>query len=125
MTTDLEEEFFKAFEIKKKYFCSYHDCNCPIEDIGKFNKKCPKQEVTPECDARSRNPIYPLFTDEHYLKLIALHNIYIETRLYSLDYKCLKEEVLQDLIDEQELRKLRQECIPDSLKCDVQKIFEI
>ena len=125
MTTDLEEEFFKAFEIKKRYYCSYHDCNCPIEDVGKFNKKCPKQAVTPECDARSYKAIYPLFTDEHYLKLIALHNIYIETRLYSLDHKCLKEEVLQDLIDEQELRKLKKDYVQDSLKRDIQKIFEV
>lgn len=72
MTTELEKQFFDTFGIEPKYYCSYHDCNCPIEDVGKFNKECPKQAVTKECDARSHKAIYPQITDRHYLELLKL-----------------------------------------------------
>lgn len=60
--SELEKQFFDTFGIEPQYYCSYHGCNCPIEDVGKFNRKCPKQAVTKECDARSKEQQYPQIT---------------------------------------------------------------
>lgn len=49
----LSQRLCETCGIEPKYWCSYHSCICPIQDIGKFNSKCPKQSVTKECDARS------------------------------------------------------------------------
>ena len=124
MTSALEKQFFDTFELEPKYHCSYHDCNCPIEDVGKFNKACPRQAVTKECDARSHKAMYPQITDRILLELVCVHNTYLEINLYSLDYKSLKEEILKDLIDEQESRELKKDYVSDDMKQQVQALFK-
>lgn len=123
MTTELEKQFFDTFGIEPKYYCSYHDCNCPIEDIGKFNKKCPKQAVTKECDARSKQVIYPKITDEHYLELIcviykAKNSLNSEIDIFELNVEKLKITVLERLIWINKTYK------NNKLKHQVQAIFE-
>lgn len=93
MTTELEKQFFDTFGIEPKYHCSYHDCNCPIEDVGKFNKKCPKQAVTKECDVRSHKAIYPQITNCILLELIRLGLNY-DFVIHSKTVKELKEKLL-------------------------------
>lgn len=105
MTTDLEKQFFDTFGIE------------PYRE--------PSREYNSNGEICSWYIEYPQITHRHYLELMVLHNIYLETKLYSLDYKSLKEEILQDLIDEQELRKLKKDYVQDGLKRDVQKIFEV
>ena len=64
------------------------------------------------------------FTDRRLLELICIHNIYLVTNLYSLGIKDLKSEVLQDLMDEQELRRIKREDIVYDLKHEVQALFK-
>lgn len=105
MTTDLEKQFFDTFGIE------------PYRE--------PSREYNSDGEICSWYIEYPQITDKQYLELICIHNTYIETNLYSLDYESLKKEVLQDLINEQESRELKKDYVQDGLKRDVQKIFEV
>lgn len=101
MTDELTKTFFDKFGIEPMPYCCYHDCNCPINDVGKFNSKCPKQAVTKECDARIIQK--PQITDRILLELICiLADLYDSNfRSYPLsskDIKELKEDVLDDLM---------------------------
>lgn len=70
----LSQQICEECGIEPKYWCSYHSCICPIQDIGKFNPKCPKQSVTKECDTRSHEPRYPDFenNNNNFVKLLEL-----------------------------------------------------
>lgn len=73
----LSEQICEVCSIELKYWCSYHDTICPIQDAGKFNPKCPKQAVTKECDARSYKPQYIDFenNNNNFVKLLEIiHN---------------------------------------------------
>jgi len=122
MTNELEKQFFDTFGIEPMPYCCYHDCNCPIEDIGKFNSKCPKQAVTKECDARIMKK--PQITDRILLELICIHNTYLETYFYGLEYESLRKEILKDLINEQESRELETYYVSDDMKHQVQALFK-
>ena len=77
--TEIEKQFFETFGIEPIPYCCYHDCKCPINDVGKFNSKCPKQAVTKECDARIIQK--PQITDSILLELICIlakQGIYLE-----------------------------------------------
>ena len=100
MTDNIQKQFFDTFGIEPKYYCSYHDCNCPIEDIGKFNKKCPKQAVTQDCDARSKQVLYPQITDRIVLELICIHNQYSHPfSIYGERKEFLKNDILECMIN--------------------------
>lgn len=100
MTNPIEQEFYKAFDIEPKYYCSYHDCNCPIEDVDKFNKKCPKQAVTKECDVRSTKLKYPPITNRRLLELICVTFNQVEIiEIYRTQtVESLKDMILKKLI---------------------------
>ena len=96
MINDLEKQFFDIFGIEPMPYCCYHDCNCPINDVGKFNSKCPKQAVTKECDARIIQK--PQITDRILLELICIiGSIYICTQ----DRETLKEHILIQCVNAQ------------------------
>ena len=100
MINDLEKQFFDIFGIEPMPYCCYHDCNCPINDVGKFNSKCPKQAVTKECDARIIQK--PQITDRILLELICIlnENTTLDETYYqgASTVKELKRLVLKDLI---------------------------
>ena len=114
MTTELEQQFFDTFGIEQIEYtqCNlidckniYHDCNnCPFHKVYKID--------------------YPQITDKHYLELICIHNTYLETNLYSLDYESLKNEILKDLINEQESREIKKDYVSDDMIHQVQAIFK-
>ena len=103
MTNKLEKQFFDTFGIEPMPYCCYHDCNCPINDIGKFNSKCPKQAVTKECDARIMQK--PQITDRILLGIIAkimwsyscTQNDFDAYEVHTVDN--LKEAVLKHAIE--------------------------
>lgn len=70
----LSKQLCEVCGIEPKYQCNYHSCTCPIQDIDKFNSKCPKQAVTKECDARSNKPCYIDFenNNNNFVKLMEL-----------------------------------------------------
>ena len=96
MTDELTKTFFDKFGIEPKPYCCYHDCNCPINDIGKFNSKCPKQAVTKECDARIIKK--PQITDSILLELLVIMTRYTDIIDGFNNVQELKEFVLEDLI---------------------------
>lgn len=104
MTTELEKQFFSVFGIEPK-----------IKDLT------PAQILYSDIKRLE----YPQITDKHYLELIVLHNIYLETRLYHLDVESLKKEILQDLIYEQQLREIKKDDVSDDMIHQVQVIFEV
>ena len=121
MTNDLEKQFFDTFGIEPKPYCCYHDCNCPINDVGNFNRKCPKQAVTKECDARIIKK--PQITDRILLELICVINrfdIYFDY-YYQEEYQVLRETILEDSINLN--CKLKQTDF-SKLKHQVQALFE-
>lgn len=135
MTTELEKQFFQCFGIEPKYqdTCTVEEKYWQNEELaneyGTFdqymNAKCGNQEnCSLECSCAYQKEIYPQITDRHYLELIVIHNIYIGMKLYHLDIKGLKEEILQDLIDEQELRDIKKEHVSDDFKHQVQQLFK-
>ena len=71
-------ELRKKLKIEPHYYCSYHDCFCPLEDLGKFNSECPKQAITQECNARSHEKVYKIsqMTDKLTLQLIKILSVY-------------------------------------------------
>ena len=98
MTNELEKQFFDTFGIEPKPYCCYHDCNCPINDVGKFNSKCPKQAVTKERDARIIQN--PQITDRILLELICIdnqENIY-KCRPLANNVEELKTYILEEFI---------------------------
>ena len=135
MPTNLEKQFFDTFGIEPKetitciieedWLNDYHlKTWYPISDWMKNNAPCKgEKECSNKCNCYQVKNTYPQITDRHYLELIVLHNIYIESKLYHLNVKDLKEEILQDLIDEQELRKIKKDYVSDDLKNQVQAIF--
>lgn len=112
MTTELEKQFFETFGIEPIAEYCKHQCNNELDESACIGCKYIEKVE------------YPQITDRHYLELMVLHNIYLETKLYSLDYKSLKKEILQDLIDEQQLREIKKDYVSDDLKHQVQAIFE-
>lgn len=70
----LSEQICEVCGIEPKYWCSYHSCICPIQNIGKFNPKYPKQVVTKECETRSKERRYPNFenNNNNFVKLLNL-----------------------------------------------------
>ena len=135
MTTELEKQFFDTFGIEpeKIYLCPL--CKSKLSgctwvgDKQRFECVYSWGEhpyyMGKEVEEKAIIDYeYPQITDRHYLELIVLHNIYLETKLYSLDYKSLKEEILQDLIGEQQLREIKKDDVSDDLKHQVQAIFE-
>lgn len=70
----LSEQICEVCGIEPKYWCSYHSCICPIQNIGKFNPKCPKQVVTKECETRSKERRYPNFenNNNNFVKLLEI-----------------------------------------------------
>lgn len=115
MTTELKKQFFNTFGIEHEE--RYYNCKDNLE--GKCGIKCPCEC----CDKSEEVYCYPQITDKQYLELIVLHNVYLETKLYSLEYKSLKEEILQDLIDEYRLKEIKKEDVSNDLKHQVQAIF--
>lgn len=114
---EIEKQFFDTFGIEPIPYCCYHDCNCPINDAGKFNSKCPKQAVTKECDARIiKNP---QITDHILLELICLTGntgyFLINNEGSPIDVKGLKNSVLHALIIYSKFHK--------DLKHKVQELF--
>ena len=113
MTTELEQEFFKTFGIEK------------------INKGCDEYYYVPEaisckeCEDKYclEHLEYPEITAEKFLELICIHNIYLVTKLYSLEVKDLKDKILQDLIDEKELREIKKDYVNDELKHQVRALF--
>ena len=109
MKDNIELEFFKTFEIKP----------IPIKMYGYWLIKGTIIE-----NNEGEKLVYPEITDRILLELICIHNIYLGTNLYSLGIKDLKSEVLQDLMDEQELRRIKREDIVYDLKHEVQALFK-
>lgn len=101
MATEIENQFFDIFGIKGKYVSHFDE----LYLVDHYIKE------------------YPKITDRILLELICIHNIYLGTNLYSLDYKSLKEEILKDLISEQELRELKKDCVSDDMLHQVQALF--
>ena len=64
------EKLYDNAGIKPRYRCTYRDVWCPIEDVGKYNPKCPRQSVIEICDVRTKDKRLPLFTAEKQLELI-------------------------------------------------------
>ena len=135
MTSELEKTFFDMFGIEPKYedACTVEDKYWNNEELaneyGTFdqymNCKCGNQEnCTTECSCAYQRDVYPQITDRILLELICIHNTYIETNFYSLDYESLKKEILKDLINEQELRELKNDYVPDDMKHQVYTLFE-
>jgi len=116
MTTELEKQFFDAFGIEPRKVKICTNTNHCSWKYKLCNDDCKHWKVV--------RTEYPQITDKHYLELIVLHNIYLETKLYHLEVKSLKEEILQDLIYEQQLREIKKDDVSDNLKHQVQAIFE-
>ena len=89
----LSQQICEICGIEPKYQCSYHSCICPIQDIGKFNSKCPKQAVTEECDGRSNKPCYIDFENNNNNNFVKLLEIYF-------DCKNIKEIILNSILDD-------------------------
>ena len=125
---DIEQQFFNTFEIEPKYkidigrWDNKTNTRKPLNVIiseKEYLKGYKNNKLTPLIDL-----IYPKITAEILLELICMHNIYLETKLYSLEVKDLKDEILQDLIDEQELREIKEDYVNDDLKQQVRSLFE-
>lgn len=97
MIDKLTKTFFDTFGIEPMPYCCYHDCNCPINDVGKFNNKCPKQAVTKECDARIIRK--PQITDRILLELICILNDYTGIDVRATKNEELKKELLNHCIE--------------------------
>lgn len=116
----LSQQICEICGIEPKYQCSYHSCICPIQDIGKFNPKCPKQAVTKECDARSNKPCYIDFQNNNnnnnfvnLLELFHKNNFYInDISLNSAIEKesfviCFLKSLIKTLTDETISKKVK------------------
>lgn len=135
MTNELEKRFFQRFGIEPRYedACTVEDEYWNNEELaneyGTFdqymNCKCGDQEnCTTECSFAYQREVYPQITDRILLELICIHNTYLETNLYSIDYESLKKEILKDLINEQESRELKNDYVSDDMKHQVRTLFE-
>ena len=111
MITEIEKAFFDTFGIERK-----RNHEVTLEAISGGIKSA----------NLSQKPLYeyPQITDRILLELICIHNTYLEANLYSLDYESLKKEVLKDLIDEQELRELKNDYVSDDMKQQVRTLFD-
>lgn len=113
MTTELEQEFFKVFEIEPKYqdACTVEDKYWQNEELankyGTFdmymNAKCGNQEnCTTQCSCAYTKEIYPEITDKILLDLICLHNSscrYAEDLYTPCELENVKEEFLEEIIN--------------------------
>lgn len=87
MTTELEQEFFKAFGIKQK--CKRGKIVC----AGRASNKCPT----------CQNNIYPEITDLKLLQLLCIYNDMqgcVEYCLTPCKYEDVKEMILSTLVNE-------------------------
>ncbi len=97
MTTELEQEFFKAFEIEKIKYC---------KNFKYIKGKCERPNSKTKCfDCIGTNEEYPEITDRKLLEMICILNSYYTrtmqccTMLYSSKIDNLKEEILKEFID--------------------------
>ena len=126
MTNELEKQFFDTFGIEPEIFTG-----CKLEKNNWKEDTCPfeKDGIMELCHkvckyAFTEREIYPQITDRILLELICIHNTYLETNLYSLEYKSLKKEILKDLINEQESREFKKDYISDNMKHQIRTLFE-
>ena len=110
----IEEQFFETFGIEPFIYCSKPRLDCDARSKGSCRKDCEYYSGV----------LYPQITDRILLELICIHNTYLEANLYSLDYESLKKEILKDLINEQELRKLKEDYVSDDMEHQVRTLFE-
>lgn len=101
---NIEEEFFKTFEIEPKSIEKAVGRGYYIE--------------------HSIEEYYPTITNKTFLELICIHNTYIGRLLYSLTVKDLKKEVLENLILEQQVRSNDDNYSTDLIQ-QVQKLFKL
>ena len=109
MTNELEKKFFDTFGIVAKLDCKR--CGAINFALG-------------QCAEVNCEKTYPQITDRILLELICIHNTYIGTNLYSLNYESLKKEILKDLINEQESRELKNDYVSDDMKQEVYTLFK-
>ena len=91
MTTELEEQFFKVFEIEKIECCKH---------FKYFDSKCDKLDSTEKClDCIGTNKVYPKITDRKLLEMIC---ILVKTQtsypINKSNIKDIKDEVLHRCI---------------------------
>lgn len=108
-------KFFTAFNIGTKDYCEreYIDLcipACPLYKVRK-EKPCPKYK---EC--------FPKMTDSVYLKLICVHQKYINQGFYATDTHKLKQEVLDTLV---EFYTYREDWKSKKIYEDVRAVFGI
>ena len=108
MDNELEKQFFNTFGIEAKYKCT--------RDDNYYFPECIK------CGWYIRT--YPQITDRILLELICIHNNYLRTHLYSVDYESLVKEVLKDLINEQKKKEFKTYHVVDDMKREVQALFK-
>lgn len=91
MTTELEQEFFKAFGIepKKQGYCDWQS-DCPYSDI-KCGDDCP-------CWKYENELKYPEITDRKLLKMICILNETACEVLAAENIEDLKNEILETCI---------------------------
>jgi len=109
MTTDLERQFFDTFGIEPRHKCT----DGALEPCDEQCNYCGYYELR-----------YPQITDRILLELICIHNTYLETYFYGLEYESLRKEILKDLINEQESRELETYYVSDDMKHQVQALFK-
>ena len=122
MANEIEKKFFDTFGIKPRVCIKSCDkCQHYSYDYC-YSGYCTLGSDYDNCGVAIKQ--YPQITDHILLELICIHNTYFKTNLYSLDYESLRKEVLKDLINEQELRELKNDYVSDDMKQQVRTLFE-
>lgn len=122
MPTQTELEFYKAFGIEPDH---YETCmleckpNATLEDFK--NSGCDKKDT---CPHNKIEDYYPEITDRRLLELICVHLQYLGDNFASLELDNFKEEILDDLASEQNLRAYNDDYSSD-LYDDVRKIMGV
>lgn len=134
MATELEQEFFKVFEVEPKMLCNCEFKNLydyRIEygsDVCDYTESKIKEPCKVCKKAKQKAPLYPEITDRKLLQLLCIYNDMqgqIELCIIPSEYEDAKEMILQTLVNEKtNITDYEEGSYMDVMTKQIQQLFE-